>query len=78
MMSISNFNILGQMSVRNMDIRLYTDVVEMAKIKDGARVTMGADDGIITDWMSGKLRVILLAFDAAQFDEVKAKLISRD
>lgn len=75
-MKANNFDVLRRMSEENKNIALCPDVLSMnysAKSK-GTRVEVGVPGNPIIDILRGKRRAVLLIWDIAEFDEMKARI----
>jgi len=73
-MAVNNFDVLKRMAAENKDIRLCTTVTkaDYSAKKGGTEVSIGVPGNICFDLEDGKINALLLVFNMAQFDELKA------
>jgi hypothetical protein len=85
-MKVNSFDILKEMNIRDMDIRMSRcgdNLVGVRKTKLGGQVTIGVDDAackILMDFAlgTGGHNAVLLMFSNEQFNQVKAELEARE
>lgn len=75
----NDLEILGEMARQNLDIRMGVTVVEMKLVPQGGVISMGTDSNTAIQLMGmtpeqKDLRTVLLVFDHAQYEQVKAQL----
>lgn len=68
----SDFQVMQEMSAKNMDIRVSPYFVEAKLAKGGGHVTMGVDKKVIDDLVKGNdLLIALYLMDGKQFKKIK-------
>ena len=81
-MKINSFDVLKEMSSRNLDIRMSAacdNLVNVRKVRAGGEVTIGVDQTTCTDFMNfamgiKKHNAVLLIFNMDQFREIQKEL----
>jgi hypothetical protein len=78
-MAVNNFDVLKQMSVDNLDIRLATseNILNMKKVKAGTQLTFGVSGDVLNALYCNDLHCCLLIWDKKQFNDVNEKLESQ-
>jgi hypothetical protein len=82
-MKPSSFDILKQMSLRNMDIRmsrLADNLINVRRTKRGGEVTIGVDEATCQDIMNFALNImkhnaVLMVWDMDQYLQIKKELL---
>ena len=78
-MKVNNFDVLKIMGERNMDVRLAPlgNITNLKKVKAGTQVTIGVEGDVVAALgLEDKFVGGLILADKAQFDAVRAELLS--
>jgi hypothetical protein len=77
---INNFDVLKRMGEQNKSIQLCTTITQMnySAKKGGTEVSVGVPGNVCFDIQSGRKNCLLLLFDMAEFNELKAEMERAD
>jgi hypothetical protein len=78
MPEVNNFDVLKQMCIQNLDIRLGVDVLSLKRVKAGTQVLMGVGGDVVGPMFVGELTACLIIYNKKQFDETKASLAAAE